>query len=170
MPRSKCRICGSITGRCVALSNSTVNRRKSRCAGLGWVRGPGEASDEVTVKRGIARGIGSMAAQAFSTRSACAVPRLGSTARRCTARAAALTNIGRSLNIPSRAAKGGRGLSTPLRPLASGVPRLPLRGRGAQPSFPPPRRAAREPSAHLPRARRLRPDRELSSVQERKSR
>jgi len=77
MNGTESRIGGASAGRCVALSNFTLKRRNTRFAGLGWVRGRGEASDEVTVKRGIARGIGSMATQAFSTRSACAVPALG---------------------------------------------------------------------------------------------
>jgi hypothetical protein len=133
------RIWRALTGRCVALSNSTVNRRKRGCAGLGWVRGRGEASDEVTVNRGIARGIGSMASQAFSTRSACA---------------AALTDIGRSPFVPWRAVIGGQGSSIPLRPGPRGVAAIPL-GRGARPSFAglaivAPRGAAAEPN-HAPR-------------------
>jgi hypothetical protein len=137
------RIRAVLTGQCVALSNSTVKRRKTRFAGLGWVRGRGEARDGVTVKRGSTRGIGSMATQPFSTRSACAVAPLHAP------RATALTNIGRSPNIPWRAVKGGPRLES-LSGLAPGASRLDLSGRGARPSFPRPRRAAGEPRHAAP--------------------
>ena len=139
------RIWGAIVGQCVALSNSTMKRRKTRFAGLGWVRGRGEARVQGTVKRGIARGIGSMATQGFSTRSACAVvplhaPRAGSSlARGCTPGRTALTNIGRRAGgifiLPGGRSRGPRreflsGLA-PGAPWRAGGSRSP----GARPSF-----------------------------------